>query len=189
MSPQHYATLANAIPWVTPLPVPPFAAPLGATAAQLESARDVWRKSQYRFDLFQHATEKALIAQLVESINNQYLQTHLKRDTTMFTASLQTILTDLSTNYGNLTPGHIISKQLKVSTMHYDLSMPIDNIFTAIGELGNLAEAGGSLISHQQMMDLAYLILSKVPILQQELLRWHRHRCPVVAKTWANFPT
>jgi hypothetical protein len=60
--------------------------------------------------------------------------------------------------------------------MHYDLSMPIDNIFTAIGELGNLAEAGGSLISHQQMMDLAYLILSKVPILQQELLRWHRHR-------------
>ena len=183
MSPQRYATLANAVPWVTPLPVPPFVAPLGATAAQLEAARDVWRESQYRFDLFQ-ATEKALLAQVVESIDEQYMQSHLDNETAMFTASLQTILTDLSTNYGNVTPGHISSKQLQVSTMHYDLSMPVDTVFKAIGELGDLAEAGGSLISAEQMMDLAYLILSKVPILQQELLRWHRR--PAVAKTWPN---
>jgi hypothetical protein len=183
MSPQRYATLANAVPWVTPLPVPPFVAPLGATAAQLEAARDVWRESQYRFDLF-HATEKALLAQVVESIDEQYMQTHLDNDTSMFTASLQTILTDLSTNYGNVTPGHISSKQLQVSTMHYDLTMPMDRVFNAIGELGDLAEAGGSLISSEQMMDLAYLILSKVPMLQQELLRWHRR--PALAKTWPN---
>jgi hypothetical protein len=183
MSPQRYATLANAVPWVTPLPVPPFVAPLGATAAQLEAARDVWRESQYRFDLFQ-ATEKALLAQVVESIDEQYMQSHLDNETAMFTANLQTILTDLSTNYGNVTPGHISSKQLQVSTMHYDLSMPVDTVFKAIGELGDLAEAGGSLISAEQMMDLAYLILSKVPILQQELLRWHRR--PTLAKTWPN---
>jgi hypothetical protein len=61
--------------------------------------------------------------------------------------------------------------------MHYDLSMPVDNVFKAIG----------SLISAEQLMDLAYLILSKVPILHQELLRWHR--CPVVAKTWPNMLT
>jgi hypothetical protein len=71
-----------------------------------------------------------------------------------------------------------------IITMHYDLSMPMDKVFNAIGELGDLAEAGGSLISSEQMMDLAYLILSKVPMLQQELLRWHRR--PIVAKTWPN---
>jgi hypothetical protein len=117
------------------------------------------------FDLF-HATEKALIAHVVKSIINQYfMQTHRNHDTAVFPASLQTtILSDLSLNYGNVTPGHISSKKLQVSTMHYDLSMPIDNVFNAIGDLGDLAEAGGSLISHEQMMDLAYLILSNVPM-------------------------
>ena len=68
----RYATLQNTIPWVTPGNPGPFDPPAG-TAAVIEAAKDVWKELKQQFDLCQ-ATEKALVAQIVEAIDPMYLR-------------------------------------------------------------------------------------------------------------------
>jgi hypothetical protein len=79
LSATKYNVLPNAAPWVTPGHPGPFTPPAGApTGAQIEAAKDVWRQHQYTFELFQ-ATEKALIAQIVEAIDPGYIRPMLNR--------------------------------------------------------------------------------------------------------------
>ena len=46
------------------------------------------------------------------------------------------------------------------------------------------AEHGNSPLTNQQMLDMAYDLLAKEPILQQDLCLWNR--CPAIDKTWTN---
>ena len=68
VSPERYATLAHTIPWVNPVNPGAFTPPAAGTAAQIEAARDVWKDATATFNICQ-ATEKALVAQVVESID------------------------------------------------------------------------------------------------------------------------
>jgi hypothetical protein len=62
--------------------------------------------------------------------------------------------------------------------------MPVDTVFDSIEDLADLAEHAHSPFSPQQMMNLAYVLFSKEPILQQDLVRtWFRK--PPLDKTWA----
>jgi hypothetical protein len=78
LSADRYATLANTVPWVSPPNPGPFAPPAGGTGPQIEAAKDVWRELKLSFELCQ-ATEKALVAQIVESIDQIYLRALLNR--------------------------------------------------------------------------------------------------------------
>jgi hypothetical protein len=84
---QKYATLATTIPWITPVNPGPFVPPAGATRLQLEAAQEVWRTKKLAFEICQ-ATEKALIAQVVESIDSIYLRALLNRTTGQYAANL-----------------------------------------------------------------------------------------------------
>jgi hypothetical protein len=68
--------------------------------------------------------------------------------------------------------------------MHYDISLPVDNVFTAIDDLIDLAEHTLSPMSPQQMIDLAYIIFACQPILQPDLRLWNCR--PTIEHTWAN---
>ena len=68
--------------------------------------------------------------------------------------------------------------------MSYDISMPVDTVFNAIDDLSDLSENGGSTMTTRQMIDLAYVIFAKLPILQHDLRLWNRR--PLTDKTWAN---
>ena len=58
--------------------------------------------------------------------------------------------------------------------MAFDISQPgEDTVFNAIDYLADLAEHANSVLTHQQMMDLAYSIFAKHPILQQDLRSWN----------------
>jgi hypothetical protein len=81
LSAPRYATLAGTVPWVPPAnPGPYEPPPPPGTAAQIEAARDVWRGLHRAFEVAQ-ATEKALIAQIVESIDSIYIRALLNRVT------------------------------------------------------------------------------------------------------------
>ena len=68
--------------------------------------------------------------------------------------------------------------------MHYSITMPVHTVFDSIEDLADLAEHAHSPFSPQQMMNLAYELFSKEPILQQDLVRtWFRK--PPLNKTWA----
>jgi hypothetical protein len=72
LSDARYTALAYSLPWVTPGNPGPFLPPAGGTGPQIEGAKDVWKGLNYTFELCQ-ATQKALIAQVVESIDPIYL--------------------------------------------------------------------------------------------------------------------
>jgi hypothetical protein len=183
LSDQRYAALPNSLPWVTPVNPGIFAPPAGATGPQIEAARDVWRQRLRTYELFQ-ATEKALIAQVVEAIDTIYLRAKWNRATGQYTGSISAILLHLFTTYGKITPMDVQVKEQAVSNMAYAIMQPVDVVFDAIEDLADLAETGLSPIPSQKMVDMAYLLLAKEPLFRQDLLQWNRR--PTAEKTWAN---
>ena len=70
-------------------------------------------------------------------------------------------------------PQQVKDKEMDLYNMHYDISQPVDTVFNAIEDLAELAERTVSPMSAQQMIDLAYVIFAKQPILQHDLHLWN----------------
>ena len=68
--------------------------------------------------------------------------------------------------------------------MHYNLSHPVDIIFNAIEEYSKLADHASQPLTTIQLINLAYVIFAKQPILLQDLHDWNR--MPVADCTWPN---
>jgi hypothetical protein len=183
LSAERYATLANSVPWTNPGNPGPFAPPAGATAAQLEAAKDVWRELKYSFDFYQ-ATEKALIAQVVDSIDPIYLRALLNRATGQYASGIRDVLLHLFSTHGKITPQQVKAKEIGIYNMVYSIVLPVDTVFNAVDDLVDLADHAGSALTNQQMIDLAYVVLSKEPIFQQDIRLWNRK--PPADKTWDN---
>jgi hypothetical protein len=183
LSAERYATLANSVPWINPGNPGPFAPPAGATAAQLEAAKDVWRELKYSFDFYQ-ATEKALIAQVVDSIDPIYLRALLNRATGQYASGIRDVLLHLFSTHGKITPQQVKAKEIGIYNMVYSIVLPVDTVFNAVDDLVDLADHAGSALTNQQMIDLAYVVLSKEPIFQQDIRLWNRK--PPADKTWDN---
>ena len=183
LSDERYATLAHSVPWVTPQNPGPFDPPNPATAAQIEAAKDVWRERKLTFELCQ-ATEKALIAQIVDSIDSIYLRALLNRVTGQYSNSISAVLAHLFTTHGKITPQQVKATEMAVYSMHYSILLPVDTVFNSIDDLADLAGHANSPLTSQQMIDLAFVLLSKEPILQQDLRLWNRK--PIQERTWPN---
>ncbi len=102
VSDQKYATLAHTVPWVTPVNPGPYTPPATGTGPQIEADKEVWRAGHKTFELCQE-TEKALIAQIVDSIDSIYLRALLNRTTGQYAANLRDILTHLFATHGKIT--------------------------------------------------------------------------------------
>ena len=176
-----YATLANTIPWVTPDHPGSFTPPAGGTAAQIDAAKDVWRDLKFSFDIAQ-ATSKALIAQMVESIDSLYLRALLNRTTGQYASNVRDVLHHLFSTYGRITPQQVKAKEVSIYTMTYTIATPVDTVFNAIDDLIDLADHGNAPMTTPQMVDLAYVVLSKEHSFQQDIRAWNR--LPSVDKTW-----
>lgn len=183
LSAVRYAALPHTEPWVSPVNPGPFVPPAGGTGPQIEAAKDVWRELKQTFELCQ-ATEKALIAQIVESIDPIYIRALLNRATGQYSSSIRAMILHFFTTYGKITPQQVKGKEMELYNMHYDISQPVDTVFNAIEDLVELADHANSPMSAQQMIDLAYVVLAKQPILQHDLRLWNRR--PLVERTWPN---
>jgi hypothetical protein len=187
LSPPRYTTLAHAIPWVEPVnpgvfvpPVPP------GTAAQIDAAQEVWRELKYTFELSQ-ATDKALVAQAVSSIDPIYIRALLNRATGQYATSLCAVILHLFNTYGKITPQQVKAKEQLVYGLTFDINQPVDTVFNEIEDLSDLAEHANSPMTPQQQIDLAYVILAREPILQQDIRLWNRR--PLIDRTWPNMLT
>ena len=138
------------------------------TAAQIEAARQTWSDRHNLFDI-QVSTEHALIAQVVEAIEPPYLQALLNTTTGRHTDSIRDLLAHLFTTYGRVTPQQVRQRELEVSNMHFDLSLPVDTVFNAVDAVADLAEHAGYPHTDMQCVNLAYVIFSRQPILLQDL--------------------
>ena len=177
----RYAALPNTVAWATPTNPGAFVPPAGSTGPQIEAAKEVWRDRKQTFEICQ-ATEKALIAQSVEAIDSIYLRALLNRATGQYSTSIRSMILHLFTTYGKITPQQVKEKEVELFHMHFEIIQPIDTVFNAIEDLADLAEHATSPMSSQQMIDLAYVILAKQTILQQDLRSWSR--LPAANRTW-----
>ena len=185
MSDERYATLANSAPWITPGNPGVFAPPAGATGPQIKAAKDVWRELKFTFELCQ-ATERALIAQVVDSVDAIYLRPLLNRVTGQYSTALRPVFVHLFDTHGKVTPQQVKAKEQAVCTMACDLlSIPIDTVFTTVDDLAHISEHSGSIMTDRQKMDIAFVVLaSKVPLLQHDLRLWNRFGA--LDRTWPN---
>jgi hypothetical protein len=123
---------------VSPVNPGPFVPPAGGTGPQIEAAKDVWRKLQQTVKLCQ-ATGKALVAQIVASIDPIYIRALLlNRATGQYSSSICTVILRLFTVYGKITPKQVKGKEMELYNMHYDISQPVDTVFNAIDLLSLL---------------------------------------------------
>jgi hypothetical protein len=183
LSDPRYTTLANTIPWITPVNPGPFVPPAAGTGPQIEAERDVWRELKQTFELCQ-ATEKALIVQVIEAIDPIYLQAMLNRATGQYSSSIRALLLHLFETYGKITPQQVKAKEMELYNMHYNISQPVNTVFNSIDNLSELTDHADSPMTAQQMIYLAYVIFAKHPILQQDLRLWNRR--PAADCTWGN---
>jgi hypothetical protein len=156
--------------------------PAAGTTAQINAARDVWAASHHEFEVCQ-ATEKALLAQVIDAIDTIYIRALLNRATGQYSSSIRDLMTHLFTTYGQLTPQQVKAKEAEVYNLHFDISQPVDIIFNAIEDLSALANHASSPMTEQQMIDIAYVIFARQSILQQDLRDWKR--TPLADRTWA----
>jgi hypothetical protein len=101
LSNARYTALPNSLPWTTPGNPGPFAPPAIGTGPQIDAAKDVWKDLKQTFELCQ-ATEKALIAQIVETIDPIYLRALLNRATGQYSVSIHALVTHLFNTYGKM---------------------------------------------------------------------------------------
>jgi hypothetical protein len=183
LSEARYTALTNTAPFANPGNPGPFAPPAAGRGPQIEAAKEVWKELQQTFTLSQ-ATEKALIAQVVKAIDPMYLRALLNRATGQYSSSIRALILHLFTTYGRITPQQVKTKEMELLNMHYDISQPVNNVFTSINDLSDLAESANSPMSPQHMIELAYVIFAKHTILQPNLRLWNRK--PAEERTWNN---
>ena len=181
-----YGPLANNVLFVTPVHPGPFVPPVGGTGPQIDAAKDVWKDLCSTFQIC-HATEQALIAQVVEIIDPSYLRAILNTATGRYADNIRALLQHLFDTYGKVTPQQVMSKEQDLLAMHYDLSHPVDIIFNAIEEYSELADHANQPLTAMQLINLAYVIFAKQPILLQDLRDWNR--MPAPDRTWTNMKT
>jgi uncharacterized phage-associated protein len=186
LSDARHITVQHALPWATPGDPGPFAPPANGTGPQIEAACEAWRGLNREFETCQ-ATDKALIAQLVESIDSICLRSMLNRTAGQHSGSIRAILQQLFQTYGKVTPQQVKAKDMELHNMHHDVSQPVDAIFNCIDDLSDLADhaMSPSPMTDQQMVDLAYVTFAKQPLLQPDLQLWNKR--PAVERAYANF--
>jgi hypothetical protein len=97
---------------------------------------------------------------------------------------MRAMLVHLFTTYGKITPQQVSAKQQAAYAMLYDITLPVDTVFNTIEDLADLADHATSPMSAQQQIDMAYVILSREPLLQQDIRLWNRR--PLPDRTWPN---
>ena len=84
---------------------------------QLNAARSTWTGRVEQFSVCQ-ATEKALIAQVVEAVDAiYYLRALLNRTTGQYTTTIATLMTHLFDTYGKVTPQQVKAREIEVTNI------------------------------------------------------------------------
>ena len=71
--------------------------------------------------------------------------------------------------------------------MTYYLTDPINNIFTAVQDLGDLSDAANNPYSDRQLLELGLIIIRNTQDFEKAQMDWIAK--PEIDKTWINFKT
>jgi hypothetical protein len=140
--------------FVKPANPGPFNPPTAETGPQIKAACDIWCNQHFTFELCR-ATEKALIAQVVDAINATYLAALHNTTTSRYGDSIHMLSQHLFTTYGCITPQQVKMRKHELYNLPYNLSLLVDTIFNAIDNLLELADYAGIPMTATQSVNLA----------------------------------
>ena len=73
-------------------------------------------------------------------------------------------MAELYNTHGTVTPQSLIAAKSKLETTTYDHSCPITNLFTAINDYSNMAEANGATETPFQLINICLITLTLASI-------------------------
>ena len=74
--------------------------------------------------------------------------------------------------YGKISANNLKDKFDNVAKMSYNINEPISVIFEAVDDLRKIAKLAKRPYTNQQMVDLGYIVVSKLPIFRSDIRRW-----------------
>ena len=129
--------------------------------------------------------KRALIQQIVTAIEPKYLRALWQPGTHCLQKTIPKILDHLFDTYGDVTPQDLWDLTIRVESLTYPPSEPIDTIFAKIDDLALITEIANSPITAAQKINMAYLHFQKTQVYKSALTRWDEK--PSYDKDWDFF--
>lgn len=185
LTPQQYALISN-VPFDRPAHPGPLVIPPNTTQHMSNTLRDAHNEAIRIFNEVQ-GVDKALLQQLIEAIEPQFLFALRNRQTNSITLPLHEVLEYLTDTYGRVTPQMLAEKSQDISQMSYTVNLPIDIVFNAVEDLADFAELAGTPLTQPQTVQYAYLILLRTGRFTNHIREWNRRQGN--QRNWTNFKT
>eukprot|EP00957_Ditylum_brightwellii_P203305 15334108-Ditylum_brightwellii.AAC.1 len=152
----QYSSITGTAVYVRPMHLGPLNLTLGMTQYQITQAQD---HHQEALQIFREiiAVEMALKQQIVGAIKAKYPKAVQSSITQQINCTIPDIFTYLFDTYGDDTPQALQTLQGNVKAMHFDPTEPVDNIFTEINDLADIADLAKDPITERQKYPLDIL--------------------------------
>ena len=108
--------------------------------------------------------ERALLQQIVAAIEPKYLKTIRNLVTNKIIQSIPDIFNYLFETDDDVTPQELRHLATQVESMTFPPNEPVDTIITEIDNLGTIADLNHALMTEQQKVNMAYLLLQNIQI-------------------------
>ena len=133
--------------------------------------------------------KKTLIQQIIKAVDAEWLIPLQHERTHAIEVSVQDVLTFLFQEHGYVTPTALAKQEEEVKKIYYNPSTdPVDNVFTAVQKLSDLATAANAAYTVIQKINLAYCILKQQRVFKTPIKEWNRHvKNDPTNLTWMEF--
>ena len=185
LKPEVYATLSATAFNPPPNPGAAPEIPPNSTAAQISSIRYDFDADTKTFNKFNNV-EQALKTQLIEAVDEVYIQSLRNKYVGYTNVSTLDLLNHLYDSYANITPSVLLENDRKMREP-LDPSQPLDTFFARIEECRELAAAGNTPYTAQQILATAYQALFASGAYADGCKEWRRKE--EQDKTWESFKT
>ena len=157
---------------------------VGATQFEIALASRFDKEACRKFQSYQ-LVQHSLIQHVLEEIDGRYLYRLRNRVTCQLPANIRLLILIVFLLYCKTTPQQLNTKKVNVESMDYQLSDPINVIFSAVEDLQELVELSGRPFTPQKIVYCGYLIVLKHRIFRSDIRKWFRGAA--VDQTWPEF--
>ena len=178
-----YQRVSPGVPFVRPiLPILPDLT--NATAAQIADARQLHHDDMETFKAC-NLIERTIIQQINTAIDEACLADLIDDETGLLEGTIPEIMKELFDTYGAITPQSLTAAKAKLEATSYIHSKPIVNIFTAINDYANMADAANAAETTTQLINIGLIIITRSTIFASDIRKWNDK--PDANKTWPSF--
>jgi hypothetical protein len=182
---ESYDRVSPGVPFTRPvLPVLPNLA--NSTANQIAVAEEAYAKTLHAFKTCS-ILERIIIQQVNTAVDPDCLANLIDDETGLLEGPVHNIMKHLFETYRAITPQTLTSAKAALETTTYNHAKPIANVFTAINEYANMADAANSGETPTQLINIGLIIITRSTLFGSDIRKWHGKTAD--QKTWTAFKT